>query len=148
MVLVVRFCLIALSMINMLFATTLSAVESLSKIQYTHAYWIFLCPIIGAAADIITGWIQASVNGTWNSSVMRKGLYRKGGEFLVVIMAYVAELAIDAVAGVHLATCLSMYIGLMELISVIENLNAAGVPVPTFLKNRLDKIKENADKNE
>lgn len=51
----------------------------LSNFSYSHIYWIFLLPLIGAGADIVTGWIQATINGTWDSTKMRKGLYRKGG---------------------------------------------------------------------
>ena len=57
---------------------------ALDSVQYTHQYWIFLMPLILAGADIVTGWIQASINATWDSTKMRKGLFRKGGELLVV----------------------------------------------------------------
>ena len=120
----------------------------LSQISYTHAYWVFLLPLIGAAADIITGWIQASINGTWDSTKMRKGLYRKGGELLIVLLGYVAELAVGVVAQAHVANFLSGYVVLMEFISVLENLDQAGVPVPAFLRGKLGKIKDDADKGE
>lgn len=35
---------------------------NLSTFSYSHIYWIFLLPLIGAGADIVTGWIQASIN--------------------------------------------------------------------------------------
>lgn len=120
---------------------------NLSEITYTHAYWIFLLPLIGAAADILTGWIQASVNGTWDSSKMRRGLYRKGGEFAVVLLGYVAECAVLAAQQAHIATFLSMYIVIMETLSVIENLDQAGIVIPAFIRNRLGKVKESLDKD-
>lgn len=120
----------------------------LSEITYTHAYWLFLLPLIGAAADIITGWIQASINGTWDSTKMRKGLYRKGGEILIVLLGYAAELAVAVAAQAHVATFLSIYVVIMETLSVIENLDQAGVPVPSFLRDKLGKIKDEADKGE
>ena len=49
---------------------------NLSTFSYSHIYWIFLLPLIGAGADIVTGWIQASVNNNWKSVIMRKGLYQ------------------------------------------------------------------------
>ena len=63
----------------------------LSALSYSHIYWIFLLPLIGAGADIVTGWIQATINGTWDSTKMRKGLYRKGGELLTVIIDFIAK---------------------------------------------------------
>lgn len=56
--------------------------DTLQNISYTHRFWVFLLPLVLMAADVVTGWIQASVNGTWDSTKMRKGLYRKSGELL------------------------------------------------------------------
>jgi len=127
---------------------TANIINSISQIQYTHAYWIILLPLIGAAADIITGWIQASVNGVWDSTKMRKGLYRKGGELLVVLIACVIEAAVLIAAQAHVATFVSVYVVIMEILSIIENLDQAGVVIPAFIRDRLGKIKDNADKGE
>ena len=120
----------------------------LSQITYTQPYWIILLPLIGAASDIITGWIQASVNSSWDSTVMRKGLYRKAGELLLVVLGCVAECAVPVAKEVHLATCFSVYVVFMEFVSVVENLNQAGVTIPTFLRERLQKTKDKIDKGE
>lgn len=117
----------------------------LSTFSYSHIYWIFLLPLIGAGADIVTGWIQASINGTWDSTKMRKGLYRKGGELLVVIIAFIAEEAVPALASYRLATWISFYIVVMEAVSVLENLNQAGVNFPKVLLKKLGKVKEELD---
>lgn len=119
--------------------------ETLQELSYTHEYWIFLLPVIGAGADIITGWIQATINRTWDSTKMRTGLYRKGGEILVIILAFIAEYALVPVAQAHVATFISIYIVLMEAISVMENLDQAGVIIPKFIRFRLGKIKDDLD---
>ena len=120
----------------------------LSQINYTQPYWIVLLPMIGAAADILTGWIQAAVNSAWESTKMRKGLYRKGGELLVVLLGCVAEYAIPIANEAHIATFLSLYIVLMEVISVIENLDQAGITIPSFLREKIQKTKDKVDKGE
>lgn len=117
----------------------------LSTFSYSHIYWIFLLPLIGAGADIVTGWIQATINGTWDSTKMRKGLYRKGGELLVVIIAFIAEEAVPALASYRLATWISFYIVVMEAVSVLENLNQAGVNFPKVLLKKLGKVKDELD---
>lgn len=117
----------------------------LSVLSYSHIYWIFLLPLIGAGADIVTGWIQATINGTWDSTKMRKGLYRKGGELLVVIIAFIAEEAVPVLASYRLATWISFYIVVMEAVSVLENLNQAGVNFPKVLLKKLGKVKEELD---
>lgn len=121
---------------------------NISALTYSHIYWIFLMPLIGAGADIVTGWIQATINGTWDSTKMRKGLYRKGGELLVVIIAFIAEEAVPAVATYKLATWISFYIVVMEAVSVLENLNQAGVAFPKRILRKLGKVKEELDGGE
>lgn len=118
---------------------------ALDSVQYTHSYWIFLLPVLGAFADIVTGWIQASINSTWDSTKMRKGLFRKGGELLVVVLAFVTEYALQVAAQAHIATFLSIYIVIMEALSVLENLDQAGVPIPPIIRDRLGKVKHDMD---
>ena len=120
----------------------------LSTFSYSHIYWIFLLPLIGSGADIVTGWIQATVNGTWDSTKMRKGLYRKGGELLVVIIAFVAEAAIPVVAEYKVATWISLYIVIMEAVSVLENLDQAGVAFPKSILKKLGKVRDELDGGE
>lgn len=108
------------------------------KINFTTRYWVILLPLILMAADIVTGWIQATVNGTWDSTKMRKGLYRKSGELLIIILAYVISIAISLPFDV--AAFIAGYIIIMELLSVCENLDQAGLPMPTWIINRLGKV--------
>lgn len=111
---------------------------NLENVHFAHSYWLILLPIICAGADILTGWIQATVNSTWDSTKMRKGLYRKLGELLAVVLACVICAAL--VLPMDIATFVAAYIVLMELVSVIENLDQAGVPMPTWLTHRLKKV--------
>lgn len=120
----------------------------LSTFSYSHIYWIFLLPLIGAGADIITGWIQASVNNNWKSVIMRKGLYRKSGELLIVVLGFVAEQAVPVIGQYKLATWISLYICIMESISVLENLDKAGVGFPKSILRKLGKVKEELDGDE
>lgn len=115
----------------------------LTELQYTHAYWIFLLPVIGICADVLTGWIQATINGTWDSTKMRKGLYRKCGELLMVCLAYAVRLAVNI--PVNIAAFVSAYIVIMELLSVIENLDQAGIPIPKAIVKMLKKAKQSME---
>lgn len=112
--------------------------EALKDISFTHEYWVILLPPILMAADIITGWIQATINGTWDSTKMRKGLYRKGGELLILVLAYAIAMAIKL--PFDIAAFIAGYIIIMEILSVCENLNQAGLPVPTWIVKRLGKV--------
>ncbi|MBR2528800.1 MAG: phage holin family protein [Blautia sp.] len=111
---------------------------NIQQVNFTSRYWVVLLPCILMAADIITGWIQATINGTWDSTKMRKGLYRKSGEMLIIVLAYVISLAINLPFDV--AAFIAGYVVIMELISVCENLNQAGLPVPVWIIKRLGKV--------
>lgn len=113
----------------------------MDQIHFTSPIWVFLLPVIAAGADILTGLLQAGVNNNYNSSVMRKGLYRKLGEIGCVVLAYLVNVAISL--PVNITAFVSIYIVVMEIISVLENLSAAGVPFPVWI---LRKLKKAADK--
>ena len=110
-------------------------------ITFSAPYWEVLLPAIFALADVITGLLQAQINGTKNSSVMRKGLYRKAAEILIVGLAWVFCLA--TAFPVDLAGYIAAYIVLMEALSVSENLKLAGVPIPDWVTK---KAREQAEK--
>lgn len=120
--------------------------DAIKEITFTHRYWIILLPLILIGADIITGWIQASVNGTWDSTKMRKGLYRKSGELLTILVAYTIQEAVTM--PIDVTACISAYVIIMELLSIVENLDRAGVPVPTFVRSKLGKVVKEIDGDE
>lgn len=117
--------------------------EILEQVHFTAPYWVIMLPLICAGADVLTGWIQATVNGTWDSTKMRKGLFRKSGEILVVILAWIVSVAIAL--PVDLAQIISGYIIIMEALSIFENLDQAGVNIP-FVRKWLKKAKDGIDK--
>ena len=108
------------------------------EIQFTHRYWILLLPLVLMTADIVTGWIQATINNTWDSTKMRTGLFRKSGEMLVIVIAYVISVAIAI--PVDIPAWIAVYICIMEVISVCENLDQAGVPMPVWITRKLKKV--------
>lgn len=110
----------------------------INKIQFTHRYWVLLLPLILMSADIVTGWIQATINNTWDSTKMRTGLFRKSGEMLVIILAWAISIAISI--PVDIAAWIAIYICIMEVISVCENLDQAGVPMPVWITRKLKKV--------
>ena len=118
----------------------------MEQIHFTASYWMFLLPVVSAGADILTGLLQAGVNNCYNSSVMRKGLYRKLGELACVILAYVVSVAISL--PLNITAFVSIYIVVMELISVLENLSAAGVPFPVWILKKLKKAADRLAKEE
>lgn len=105
--------------------------------------------IVFMAADYITGLVVAGVfhrsgksaTGSLESRAGWKGLCRKGGTLLLVLVA--AQL--DCVMGSEFCRD-TVVIGFLanEAISIIENAGLMGVPFPPVLKKAIDVLKSQA----
>ena len=119
--------------------------EAIEQLHYSHTYWTFLLPLVLIAADIVSGWIQATINSTWDSTKMRKGLFRKTLEILAIVVLFVVGLAFSLPAMPWFA---SIYVVFMEGVSILENLDLAGIPVPIWLVKKLKKTMETMTEGE
>lgn len=119
-------------------------IDLIQQFQFRNGLWTVLIPIILMGVDIITGLTNAWVKGEIKSSILRKGLAKKIGEMVVLLMGEVFLMGMNLPGGIM--DGISIYIILMELISICENLAKLGVPIPKFIKNALaeaeDKIVE------
>lgn len=118
--------------------------DALNEITFTHRYWVLLLPLVLMSCDIVTGWIQATINNTWDSTKMRTGLFRKSGELMVIIISYVIYVAISL--PVDIPVWIAGYIVIMEIISICENLDQAGIPMPTWITRKLKKVADDISK--
>ena len=88
-------------------------------------YWIVAA--VAILLDIITGLIKAFYTKTFQSSVMRQGLFHKLGELIALGVLYGAQIALPLIgveAHLPLFTVGVGYCVLMELGSIIENLRS------------------------
>ena len=108
------------------------------QIHYARDYWIIALPAIFALADVVSGFTKAQVNGTKNSSVMRKGLYRKCGELGTILLVWVVCIAIEL--SMKYVAAVSAYVCIMEALSILENLKAMGVPIPDIITKKAQEI--------
>lgn len=117
-------------------------------LAYTTFYWALLLPGIMEIADVITGYASAWMRGEQKSSIMRKGLPRKMGEYALLLLSICFAKAFGLPDGVVYAV--SLYIVVMEVLSVAENLQAMGVPIPNWITKKAHKIAEeiNDDRDE
>lgn len=118
----------------------------IEKLSFTQDLWIVLVPCILMAVDIATGFINAWAKHDIKSSIMRQGLARKFGELVIIGIAQLFLYAVGLPKGI--ASGVSFYIGIMELISICENLDALGVPIPRFVKRALRSAKEKLSKED
>ena len=74
--------------------------------------------------DLITGLIKAFKEKNYTSTVMREGLFHKAGSILIILFGYLVDYAqtfVDIGITIPVATSLCVYIILMEIGSIIEN---------------------------
>lgn len=110
------------------------------------------CLLAAMAIDYTTGLIVAGVfhnspksaNGSLESRAGWKGLFRKGGTLLVLLLA----VQLDMVLGTNVIRdgVVIAYIA-NELISITENLGLMGVPIPAVIEKAIDILKEKGEKS-
>lgn len=134
----------------------MNQVESiLTNFHFVNEFWGLVAPCIMMAIDFITGTIYAWSTKTFQSKKMRTGLSKKVGELAIIVIGEVLSFSLGLPK--YIMTGISLYIIIMELMSIFENLDKMGVPVPKFIKDVINnvsdsidsgKILENKDNNE
>ena len=71
---------------------------------------------------------------------MRKGLYRKCGELGTILLVWVVCIALEF--DIKYVAAVSIYVCIMEALSILENLKAAGVPIPDFVTKKAQEIND------
>lgn len=94
--------------------------------------------------DYISGVICAIKNKTLSSSVGRDGLLKKAVTLLVVIVAHQVDIALGNDENVVRNITALFYIS-NELLSILENAGNTGIPLPKFLIDICEKIKNNEE---
>lgn len=89
------------------------------------ALWGMGLSLVVMLFDVLSGLCKALKTATFSSSLMRRGLWNKAGEIMALALAAVLQ-----VGGAHfelgmadgIAAAVSLYICLMEVSSVLENI--------------------------
>lgn len=96
----------------------------MESLNFSSILWQVLTPILFSVADVITGFIQAVINNNVDTTKMRKGLLHKVLIILVLFLSFVLDLTFNLN---FCSKAVSVYIIVMELLSMAENLTKAGV---------------------
>lgn len=115
--------------------------ELISKFQFANELWVIMIPACLMGIDVITGLLNAWVKGIVKSSILRKGLAKKVGEMCAILIGEMFVMGMNLPSAI--STGISLYIIVMELISICENLEKLGVPIPKFIKKALSKTESN-----
>lgn len=89
--------------------------------------------------DIITGLLKAIKDGNVKSAIMKAGLLSKFSEVIILVLMYVIEYLFPLIGinlNLPLVQCVAVYIIIMELSSIIENIGK----INPVLANKLSSI--------
>lgn len=120
--------------------------DLVDQFQFTNAIWMVLLPVAMMAIDIVTGFINAWVKGEIKSSILRKGIAKKSGELVIILLGELFVIGMNLPVGI--CAGISIYIIVMELISIFENLDKLGVPIPKFVSKALNDTAEKINKDD
>ena len=102
--------------------------------------------LICMGLDYVTGLVLAGVfhkspkseTGSLDSNIGWKGLFRKGGTLIIILVAHFVEL-LTGLAFVRDAVVLAF--ALNEIVSIIENCGLMGVPVPAAMMKAINVLR-------
>ena len=105
-------------------------------IAFTSQAWVWALPIIMMAFDIVTGYLNAWAKHEIQSSKMRSGIVKKAGEISAILILEIITFAMEI--PFDLVKFFSVLITFTEINSIIENLDKMGVPIPVWVKSRIN----------
>ena len=114
--------------------------QFVSQFDFRNEWWVLFTPLIIMGVDIITGVVKAWVNKKFEASIMRTGLGKKAGEVAILIVGELLSYALNLPDAVMNAV--SFYIIFMEAMSIMENVNQLGLPIPGFIKDVINNTNE------
>lgn len=111
---------------------------------------LFLVMVVDYASGMVRAWIR----GELCSRVGIMGIVKKAAYLLAVIVAIVADWAIQTAAGqigvdfggfFFFGLLVTIWLVLNECISILENISQLGVPLPPFLMALIQKLKNTTE---
>lgn len=120
--------------------------DIIKQLHFASRIWIIALPALFMALDICTGLVYAWESGTFKSSKMREGLGKKFGELTYICIGAAATVAMGLPHYILIG--IASYILFMELMSVCENCDKLGAPLPKFVKKALSAINDSLQNDE
>lgn len=123
--------------------------QFISQFHFRNELWVLFIPLGLMAIDVLTGIIKAWAQNDFQSAVMRAGLAKKAGEIMILVVGELISYGLmlpDAIMN-----GISFYIIFMEIMSILENADELGIPIPKFVKdviNNVDDKLQHGDKKE
>lgn len=98
------------------------------------------CLLVAIVLDYISGIMKAYVNKQLSSQIGFKGIVKKVGVLLIVMLAVLVDRVTGETGAIR--TLVIYYFVANEGLSIIENLGQAGVPIPESIRKALKALKK------
>lgn len=115
-------------------------ISFVSQFDFRNELWVLFIPLGLIAIDILSGVIKAWSKNDFKTTVMRKGLAKKAEEIMILVVGELISYGLMLPEIVM--NCVSFYIIFMEVMSILENADQLGIPVPGFIKNVINNTNE------
>ncbi len=107
----------------------------LNQIKSVNSYRVLILPFSLMGIDFLTGVFNAWATGHLKSYRMREGLNKKFAEISIIVVSLIFTWVL--MIPKYIVYGFAVYVVIMELISICENLDKMGVPIPKFIKAAL-----------
>lgn len=113
--------------------------EFIKTIHFASLTWIMILPLSLMGIDVLTGLFNALwKEKNFKSSIMRAGLVKKVGEIAIILIGLLFTYGMTL--PLYIMKAVSLYLIIMELMSIFENLDKMGVPLPKFVKDVVNNV--------
>ena len=96
----------------------------INQLDFSNQLWQIGGTFIFILSDIISGWLSAVIQKNLDSQKMREGLLRKILLILIIALSFIVQ-AMFGLETISKVVCI--YIIVMEVVSILENLKKAGI---------------------
>ena len=98
--------------------------EIINTLNFTSLTWQVIATLVFILFDVITGFISAIIQKNVDSQKMREGLLRKILLIIIILLSFIVQYGFG-IAAISKIVCI--YIISMEVVSILENLQKAGI---------------------
>ena len=121
-------------------------IDIIKTLHFTNMVWLLVLPVAMMAIDIVTGVINAWKQKDFQSTKMRAGLAKKAGELLIIVIGVLFTYGMGVPD--YIIKFISLYIIVMELMSIVENIDKLGVPLPKAIKDVINNAGQGLQETE
>lgn len=96
----------------------------INQLNFTNVMWQLILSLSFMLGDVIVGLIGAAIRNSIDSQKMREGLLRKMLLIIVIVLSFLVQYGFNITV---ISKVICIYIIVMEIVSILENLKKAGI---------------------